>query len=113
MRRIFWEEYHTITIFEVTFDLLFSVFDRPPHCHPDTLTVDTFYILIIFLSVFLHWRLLKKKYWKDLRQNVVLASVLVIRRHKSIAVICIEMFGNPGNGNNDIFSPILVKNCSN
>ena len=45
---------------------------------------------------------------EDLRQNVALASVLVMRRHKSIAVICIEMFGNPDYGNIDMIMVILT-----
>ena len=32
----------------------------------------------------------------DLRQKVVLASLLVTKRHTSIAVVWIDMFGNPG-----------------
>ena len=35
-------------------------------------------------------------HWTDLRQKVALASLLVTKRHISIAVVWIEMFGNPG-----------------
>ena len=50
---------------------------------------------------------------EDLLQNVAFASVLVTRRHKSIAVICIEMFGNPDFGNGELIWTMLIYTFSN
>ena len=81
---------------------MFSVLDFLPCGHPGASTIGTLVSKYLNFHTFTFLRL------KDLLQNVAFASVLVTRRHKSIAVICIEMFGNPDFGNVDALSAILL-----